>query len=96
MAYLDIETVRQLIVEGRVWITEHAAERMIDRQLFASDVLEALMSGIIAERDDEAEPHPTVEVEGYTKRVGELSVICCEAYGELRIITVSPPRSRRR
>ncbi|AEM78214.1 DUF4258 domain-containing protein [Thermoanaerobacter wiegelii] len=49
MKELDIKTIKKLILKGQWFLSEHALDRLIERNLRISDVLVSILNGEIIE-----------------------------------------------
>jgi len=62
-----IESIRNIIQSGNIKWQKHALERMLERDIYRSDVLDALENGDIIESYTTDQPFPSVLILGFNK-----------------------------
>jgi hypothetical protein len=62
-----IESIRNIIQSGNIKWQKHALERMLERDIYRSDVIDALENGEIIESYTTDQPFPSVLILGFNK-----------------------------
>ena len=82
---------------GQIYVTRHAAVRMIERKISTSDLVHALTSCQVIEQDPDDEPYPSCLVLGWLESGDPLHIKCSHKANSpvLRIVTVYEPDEAR-
>ena len=82
----------QLVKKGRLRWQKHALERMLERDIYRSDVISVLENGEIIEEYSEDYPFPSVLILGYKEKTPVHVVVGIDKNNEwCYIITVYKP-----
>lgn len=88
---MDILKIKQLCAEGKLLFTKHTLDRMLQRQITDTEIVEALANGKIIEEYPLDYPHPSCLVLGLTVKRRYLHVVVDLTDTQLWIITVYEP-----
>ncbi len=88
---LSIEELRELCAKGSVRWTDHVLKRLMQRGIFQSEIIQAIMDGEIIEQYPDDYPYPSCLILGTTGRI--IHVACGRGENELWIITAYRPDS---
>lgn len=91
MEKLNINTIKQLIQDGKIRWTNHVMIRLLQRNINQSDVENALFHGEIIEEYEDSYPYPSCLVYGIDLNNKVLHVICGTSETELWVITAYYP-----
>ncbi len=59
-----LDTIRMLVADGHYVISEHASDRMIEREFLEWQVLAGTLDGVATRERPQNRPHPAVEIRG--------------------------------
>ena len=91
MEKLNIDTIKQLIKEGKIRWTNHVLIRLLQRNITQSDIEKALLTGEIIEEYEKDYPYPSCLVYGINLNKEVLHIVCGSNGEELWIITAYYP-----
>ena len=91
MEKLNINTIKQLIQDGKIRWTYHVMIRLLQRNINQSDVENALFHGEIIEEYEDSYPYPSCLVYGINLNSQVLHVVCGFDGKELWIVTAYYP-----
>ena len=87
----DINDMRKSLMERRILWSEHADEKMLEREIRKYEVKECIINGEIIEKYYEDEPFPSCLVFAYTINNRPIHTVCSMNEGILYIITAYEP-----
>lgn len=89
--------VAQCAQDGQVYVTRHAAKRMVERRISSEDLVHVLSSCQVIEQDPDDEPYPSCLVLGWFKSCDPPHVKCSHKADSpvLRIVTLYEPDEAR-
>lgn len=87
---MDIEQIQQIIGQGSLFFTDHAIRQMAKRNIMDTEVIEAILSGIIIEENPEDKYSPSCLIYGHTEMRRPLHILC-SLPPRVRIITTYQP-----
>ena len=88
---IEIKNLRKYISEGRIFATEHAAERFHQRGIDISDVVNAINNGEIIEQYPNDYPYPSCLVLGKSLDGKNLHAVLSDSGTSSKIITAYFP-----
>jgi len=88
---LVIDEIRKLAKERKIKWQNHMIQRMRERNITRTDVLECILEGEIIEQYDKDYPYPSCLILGRTKKGNVLHVVCAVGEGWLWLITAYYP-----
>ena len=89
---LDIETLKQECDAGRIKWTVHILEKMLERNIGPTDVINCIRTGRIIEQYPQAYPYPACLILGLTTNKDKcIHVVVGHGMGYLWIVTVYEP-----
>ena len=92
MTGLTTELIKAIAADDeKVFVTEHVAQRMRQRNIRYDDIISALMSGEVIESYPDDYPYPSALVLGYATDNAYLHVVCGSDGEYLWIITAYYP-----
>ncbi len=91
MEKLNINTIKQLIKDGKIRWTNHLVIRLLQRNITQHDIENALLSGEIIEQYEDDYPYPSCLVYGVNLNNEILHIVCGSNGKELWIITAYYP-----
>ena len=82
---------------GQIYITRHAAQRMVERRISTSDLIHALTTCQVIEQTPDDDPYPSCLVLGWLESGDPLHIKCSHKANSsvLRIVTVYEPDATR-
>lgn len=93
MEKLNINIIKDLIINQKIRWTNHVMIRLLQRNISQRDVENALLNGEIIENYEKAYPYPSCLVYGINLNNEIIHVVCGSNYEELWIITAYYPDS---
>lgn len=93
MESIDINFIKQLVVNKKIRWTNHVISRLLQRNISQNDVEVALLNGEIIEEYKNDYPFPSCLVYGVTLKNKVLHIVCGINNLELWIITVYYPNN---
>lgn len=91
MSKFDFEDIRIKVQAGDYEISLHAFQRMRQRGISLADVENAIVSGEIIERDQNATPFPKCIFWGFTVLKGESIHVVCSLTPQSKVVTIYFP-----
>ena len=91
-ATLDLKALRKAVKGGQIEWKRHALERMIERVVSRTQVLEVLVKGDIIEEYDDDKPFPSTLILAFVGKRA-LHVVVALNLGTAFVITVYEPQS---
>ena len=88
---LDINVLRQACSSGQIMWTTHTLERMQERNIEQSDVINCINTGKIIEQYPQAYPYPACLILGAGKNVSDIHVVLGFGNDLVFIVTVYEP-----
>ncbi len=95
MEKLKIETLQKLCKNSNIVWSVHALERMQEREISKSDVLNVIMNGKIIEDYPKAFPYPACLILGIDSSKRSLHVVCGSKGTIVKIITAYYPNEEK-
>lgn len=93
MKNLNINTIKQLIINEKIVWTNHALVRLIQRDMSQIDIEKALLNGEIIEEYEDSYPYPSCLVYGVNLNNEIIHIVCGIDEEDLWIITAYYPDS---
>jgi len=90
---LDIEKIKQMILNEKLIWTNHIIIRLLQRNISQADIKNALLTGEIIEYYDNDYPYPSCLVYGLTINNQIIHVVCGSNGAELWLITAYYPNN---
>jgi hypothetical protein len=91
---MDLEQIKQSILDDNYEISLHAIERALEREIWKEDIEYAIIHGEIIEMYDDDKPYPSCLIYGKDKKGKPLHVVC--AFSPIiKLITVYYPEENR-
>ena len=91
MERLNINTIKQMIKDGKIRWTNHVIVRLFQRNISQEDIEKALLNGEIIEEYENDYPYPSCLVYGINLNDEVLHIVCGLNEIELWIITAYYP-----
>lgn len=91
MSKININTIQEMVKEGKIRWTNHVLNRLLQRNILQADVENALLNGEIIEEYEDDYPYPSCLVYGIDTKGEVLHIVCGSNQVELWIITVYYP-----
>ena len=91
MERLNINTIKQMIKDGKIRWTNHVIVRLFQRNISQEDIEKALLNGEIIEEYENDYPYPSCLVYGITIDNQAIHVVCGVNEVEVWIITAYYP-----
>ena len=91
MERLNINTIKQMIKDGKIRWTNHVIVRLFQRNISQEDIEKALLNGEIIEEYENDYPYPSCLVYGINLNNEVLHIVCGLNEIELWIITAYYP-----
>jgi len=90
MPVMGLRFIWQCVEQERLFFTNHAAERMIERDISLDELKMALMEAEIIEDEPDDQPYPSCLLLGWLETGDPLHIKCSRKPGtdRLRIVTV--------
>ena len=91
MEKLNIDTIKQMVKDGKIRWTNHVIVRLFQRNISQEDIESAILNGEIIEEYENDYPYPSCLVYGMTLKDKILHIVCGLNEIELWIITAYYP-----
>lgn len=91
MGRLNIDSIKQMVSDGKIRWTNHVIVRLLQRNITQSDIEIAIKNGEIIEEYENDYPYPSCLVYGINLNNEVLHVVCGLSEIELWIITAYYP-----
>ncbi len=91
MEKLNINTIKQMVKDGKIRWTNHVIVRLFQRNITQEDIKEALLNGEIIEEYEKDYPYPSCLVYGINLNNEIIHIVCGINNIELWIITAYYP-----
>ena len=91
MERLNINTIKQMVKDGKIRWTNHVIVRLFQRNISQEDIEKALLNGEIIEEYEDSYPYPSCLVYGINLNNKVLHIVCGSNGEELWIITAYYP-----
>lgn len=88
---IEIEKLREYVADGKIFTTEHAAERFRQRGISIRDVVDAIKFGEIIEQYPNDYPYPSCLIWGKTLSGKNIHAVLSDEGTSSRIITAYFP-----
>ena len=97
MSVIGLRFIRRCVELGRLFFTNHAAERMIEREISLYELKAALMEAESIEDEPDAQSYPSCLLLGWLETGDPLHIKCSRKPGtdRLRVVTVYEPDDNR-
>ena len=95
MERLNINTIKQMIKDGKIRWTNHVIVRLFQRNISQEDIEKALLNGEIIEEYENDYPYPSCLVYGKSFNNEVLHIVCGANKTELWIITAYYPNNEK-
>ncbi len=91
---MNLEQIKQSIIDDNYEISLHAIERALEREIWKEDIEYAIIHGEIIEKYHDDKPYPSCLIYGKDKKGKPLHVVC--AFSPIiKLITVYYPEENR-
>lgn len=91
MEKLKIDTIKQLVREGKIRWTNHAIVRLFERNITQEEIESTILNGEIIEEYENDYPYPSCLVYGINLKNQVLHVVCGIRSAEIWVVTAYYP-----